>query len=1332
MNYKLLDAIKLFFFATLFYLSIFQVSSQTTVWSEDFESCDTNCTNSINTNLVNTTCVPSGWLTKNNYGWIATSQNVKSGGRSIKFLKNQTGWIMTSGSALSVGVTYQLKFWYRIPAEGSGSGAYKIEVGASTSQSTVPSSLTTVVNTGANSTSYTELTYSFTPSSSSTYYFGLKTSSDSTARDAIIIDDMSLTFTCVEPVITSQSTASQELCLNQATGVTPFTVTASGTSLTYQWYSNASPSTIGGTSMGTTSGAQTNTFTPEVIDDGTKYYYCIVSGICGSPVVSSVSGEVVVHAYPVVTDYIGSQTYCNDEDTVIFSVSSSIGAAYNWQWSNSPVDTWTDLEVGSYGSVGYLTSSLNLINPNTNLDAGTFSLRCVITEDGCSTNSTIVTVSKAPAVSILVDPSPISVCFGQDVIFEVSATGDYFQWQFDNGDLNDWNDIENSEIISGSNSNTLSILKTDRLLDGTSFRCLVADSFGCPTVSQSAKLKVLTPLDEQLIVENNFDISGGWNYDIGTPIYVGAGSGSDDTGIKTIFENKVLSKSYSTNNNSGERASTNTVTFDNIDGLEEFEEIKFQFQVASLGTGIDAGNDAGENFKIEYSIDNGVSWNKIHEVLSSDNLLFALTRIPFSYGDTTVDSSIFLSQFSLNLNAIEQFKFRFSATNNRTNENWILDNVKLIGVKKALTSSWNTLTDSGSIDFEYRVPCGSEAPYHYLISEVGVNPLHDEYHYIKDSIFDGTLDSISYFVGNENLLMHNFANLSNGNYHIGVFDSRGELVFSGQQAVHPTLDFSSESNMKFVNSRIVCTAENSEGVLQMYADETIEGGFEIEIDDINGKQSFGFINSGDEFVDFSSFKFGFHIISNTAYFVKDGTLGSSTTSIQPKSTLRIIFDEEKVSYFVNGTLINSEEKTSNFAYQVAVSKKKKGKFLLKPIKLNFFPIHIYTNVIHNGNCDNSLSSFSFDLIPFFTSSATNYDFVLKNQFDVIVTSGSHTSSTFSSPNPYFVNDLEPGIYSLVFSSSSFPGITVTRKIYLGIETEWLVLDKYALAPNTYSIERDVTALNIFSKAMSRNMLNENQNGWIHFSPVALNYLNPTNNYFTFSSQPSVTGVPISGEAFLSFRKTIATINTSTGIYTPAGVRMAWRNVNGLTGSAFIPVNSQVTILINSVSLGYSNIIIKVNDVTITTIIGPPGILRMKANSNKPFEGFDNVLSSFTCHLDQSIATLGFYKLEDNFDSGNATGAEGKVKFYFAEEYKIEGDKYLPISIFDESHLLIGKVDLDGNIIGSAGTPLLNYQFSDNRHTVDLSALSLVNNKFYILEVNTSTGEKKFLKFIYKN
>jgi len=93
--------------------------------------------------------------------------------------------------------------------------------------------------------------------------------------------------------VTTEAAPETQLLLQNGTPEN-LTVTAVGTSLTYQWYSSATSSTTGGTSVGSANGGQTNNYTPSTATVGTQYYYVVVSGACGS----DTSGPVAVTVVP--------------------------------------------------------------------------------------------------------------------------------------------------------------------------------------------------------------------------------------------------------------------------------------------------------------------------------------------------------------------------------------------------------------------------------------------------------------------------------------------------------------------------------------------------------------------------------------------------------------------------------------------------------------------------------------------------------------------------------------------------------------------------------------------------------------------------------------------------------------------------------------------------------------------------------------------------------------------------------------------------------------------------------------------------------------------------
>ncbi len=177
---------------------------------------------------------------------------------------------------------------------------------------------------------------------------------------------------CTPPVISLHpSTTPQTKCLNQS--FTSLTISASGTGISYQWYSNTSASTSGGTSLGSANGAQTNSYTPQSNVAGTLYYYCIVTGTCGT-VTSNVSGAFVTNpATAITSESLTGQTVCINQPFSAISVTTNgVGLSYQW-YSNTNASTSGGTSLGSANG-----AQTNTYTPQSNV-AGTLYYYCIVT-----------------------------------------------------------------------------------------------------------------------------------------------------------------------------------------------------------------------------------------------------------------------------------------------------------------------------------------------------------------------------------------------------------------------------------------------------------------------------------------------------------------------------------------------------------------------------------------------------------------------------------------------------------------------------------------------------------------------------------------------------------------------------------------------------------------------------------------------------------------------------------------------------------------------------------------------------------------------------------------
>ncbi len=191
--------------------------------------------------------------------------------------------------------------------------------------------------------------------------------------------------TCTAPAITSQSTATQTQCISGT--FNPITVTATGDGLSYQWYSNGTADTFGGTSLVAANGAQTNSYTPQSGTAGTFYYYCIVTGTCGTAT-SAVSGAFIVNA----PSFTPAVRHVSDL--------TATGQNIKWYAAASGGSALTSTDVLPTGTTHYFASqTVNNVESTARLDvtATILSTPCVPTGTAIQTYSAGSTVASLQA-----------------------------------------------------------------------------------------------------------------------------------------------------------------------------------------------------------------------------------------------------------------------------------------------------------------------------------------------------------------------------------------------------------------------------------------------------------------------------------------------------------------------------------------------------------------------------------------------------------------------------------------------------------------------------------------------------------------------------------------------------------------------------------------------------------------------------------------------------------------------------------------------------------------------------------------------------------------------
>lgn len=169
-------------------------------------------------------------------------------------------------------------------------------------------------------------------------YSGATTTFTYTYTDANGCPKTSATYTFTRnsaPAITAQpSTATQTVC--QGGAFSPVTVTATGSAtLTYQWYSNTTQSTTGGTPLTSAAhqanGSRTASYTPFATTVGTLYYYVVVTNSCTSIKSANATGAFIVTPPTVAGTVSADQVVCAGNLAADLVLAGHTGSVVKWQ-----------------------------------------------------------------------------------------------------------------------------------------------------------------------------------------------------------------------------------------------------------------------------------------------------------------------------------------------------------------------------------------------------------------------------------------------------------------------------------------------------------------------------------------------------------------------------------------------------------------------------------------------------------------------------------------------------------------------------------------------------------------------------------------------------------------------------------------------------------------------------------------------------------------------------------------------------------------------------------------------------------------------------------------
>ncbi len=286
--------------------------------------------------------------------------------------------------------------------------------------------------------------------------------------------------TCNNAAITTQP-ANSNACVG---GDASFTVTATGTSIAYQWQ----VSTDGGTNWNNVPSATSATLSLTGITAGmnNNRYRVIVSNTCPSTVTSAAAILSVVSP-TTITAQPAPLTVCAGDNASFSVTATGTNVTYQWQVSTNGGTNWNNIPSAT-------TATLNLGAATAAMNNNRY--RVLLSDcNPAGLTSTAVTLTVNSAAAITTQPvATTAVCTGANATFTVVATGTgiTYQWQVSTDGGANWTNI------AGANAASYQLSAATAADNGKQFRVIISGTCVPATVTSSVST---------LVVNNSINIS---------------------------------------------------------------------------------------------------------------------------------------------------------------------------------------------------------------------------------------------------------------------------------------------------------------------------------------------------------------------------------------------------------------------------------------------------------------------------------------------------------------------------------------------------------------------------------------------------------------------------------------------------------------------------------------------------------------------------------------------------------------------------------------------------------------------------------------------------------
>jgi len=448
-------------------------------------------------------------------------------------------------------------------------------------------------------------------------------STQSTAPVTLSVDD--------KVVITSQPAAIVE-CENSNVS---FSVSATGTGMTYRWRRNGTALSEGSGYSGTDTPVLT---VSNINQSHSGIFDVVITGKCSTE--TSDPATLTVKYLPAIQTHPANVTECAGGE-VSFTVNPGLTTLPQYQWQ---IDDNTGS--GFINIPGATGQTLNLTGITYAMSG--YRYRVIVSGD-CPppviSNPAILTVNMLPEITV--QPQPVTVCSGDNAVFTVDAGATpvpVYSWYVNNG--SGWN-LVSGPRYSGSNTNTLTVVSVLESMSGYTYRVRISGTCPPPIESDPA---VLTVTRQAEISQQPLSVTvceGG-----SATFTVNAGLTTNPTYRWQQYDGSVwqdiagqtnpslvINPVTSAMNGNRYRAIVGSscgseVTSNIVDLIvNEAPEISIQPQPVTVCEGdpadftVAAGNTTAPSYRWQVTTDNGMNWNNLTDGSVYSGTLTATLRI---------------------------------------------------------------------------------------------------------------------------------------------------------------------------------------------------------------------------------------------------------------------------------------------------------------------------------------------------------------------------------------------------------------------------------------------------------------------------------------------------------------------------------------------------------------------------------------------------------------------------------------------------------------------------------------------------------------------------------